>query len=59
MFCCCFDSKNLCKDFDCKVENLDNGIKISLTSDDKKKVEGLQKILDGCKSLSGDKSCCC
>lgn len=64
MIICGTNKKNLCDDYNCEVTNTNNGICISLSSDDKEKVEQLQKMSDCCVSECCDSnekksdSCC-
>ena len=55
---CCGDSANLCQDVSCKVEETENGITFTVTSDDPAKVEKLKAKLKSCCDTSDDKSCC-
>ncbi len=54
MMFCCSSKENFCEDFSCKVEKNDKGLIISLSSDDKEKVEALQNMMENAKKL-----CCC
>lgn len=60
MFSCCGDSKNLMKDFNCKVEKTDKGLNISIEGNDPKKVEALKKMFEASQDLCSEdgKSCC-
>jgi len=55
---CCGDSADLCKDVSCKVEETENGITFSVTSDDPEKVEELKAKMKSCCETSDSKSCC-
>ena len=66
MFGCCGVPVDLCKQFDCKIEEIDQGICFSFTSDDKKKAEALKSMLKAYRDLggegccqTGEKSSCC
>ena len=60
MFNCSGDQKDLCKDFNCKVEQTDKGLNISIEGDDPKKIVALKKMFEASKELccGDDKSCC-
>ena len=55
---CCGDSADLCKDASCKVEEIENGITFSITSDDPEKVEQLKAKMKSCCGSSNSESCC-
>ncbi len=55
---CCGDSADLCKDVSCKVEEIENGITFSITSDDPEKVEKLKAKMKSCCG-SSDSECSC
>ena len=54
MHICGTDTKQLCEDFKCDFTKTDSGITITLSSDDKEKVEKLHTMTDSCIEL-----CCC
>jgi hypothetical protein len=54
---CCSLPVDLCKQFDCKVEEIDGGVCFSFTSDDKKKAEALKSMMKACRDLCGDECC--
>jgi len=60
MISCCCDKLDLCKDFECKIDETSDGINISITGKDKKKVEALKTMIKACNELKGDNSsnCC-
>ncbi len=64
MLTCCLNYQDLCENFSCDVQKIENGVTIVFTSGDKEKVEALHKMTDGAKTLccsSDDKtktSCC-
>ncbi|MFQ5454206.1 MAG: hypothetical protein ACE5D6_08475 [Candidatus Zixiibacteriota bacterium] len=58
MLGCCFDAKDIWKDFSCKVEDNDKGITVTITGDDPKKVEALKTMLKSAKELCSDNCCC-
>ncbi len=55
MFCC--GSNDKFKDVSCKVDQTDNGVVITVSSDDPKTVESIKKMSDCCDSKT-DSNCC-
>lgn len=55
---CCGDDADFCKDFSCKVEETDNGVSFTVTSDDPEKVEKLKAKMKSCCDSSDSESCC-
>ena len=57
MFSC--GTTDFCKDFNCKVEETEKGITVTITGDDPKKVEALKTMIKSSKELCGcDDKCC-
>ena len=53
---CCgipIDFKSMCKDFNCKVQETEDGIQISLSPKDSSKAEALKSMVKACKELCG------
>ena len=54
----CGDSADHYQDVSCKVEETENGICFTVTSDDPAKVEKLKAKIKSCCDSSDSKSCC-
>ena len=57
MMSCCSIPVDLCRQFNCKVEEIDKGISVSFTSDDKAKAEALKNLVKSYRALGGDECC--
>lgn len=57
MIGCCNTNVDLCRQFDCSVEEIDNGICLKFTSSDKKKAEALKTLMKAQRDLCGDDCC--
>ena len=57
MFGCCVPNVSLGKEFSCSVEEIDGGVRVSLTTDDKKRAEALKSLLKAYCELRCDDCC--
>lgn len=58
MFGFCCGSRDIWKNFSCKVQETESEITIAISGDEPKKVEGLKAMLRSVRELCPDDCCC-